>query len=62
MPLFGSKDSSASQDPEVRQFEKMIAKEAHDDQKTLDHAVKDLKKAETSHNKGIKVGQPPAST
>ncbi|THH33699.1 hypothetical protein EUX98_g489 [Antrodiella citrinella] len=55
MPLFGSKDkSSASQDPQVQQFEKIVAKEAHDDQKTLQHAVKDLKHAEASHNKGIK--------
>ncbi|KAI0356534.1 hypothetical protein OH77DRAFT_1423467 [Trametes cingulata] len=53
MPLFGKSDTF-SENPEVRQVEKMIAKEARDDQKNLDHTIKDLSSAEKAHNKSIK--------
>ena len=61
MPLFGSKHDSSTTDPQLREVEKMINSEAKDDQKTLDRAVKDLKKAEASHTKGIKVSASPRS-
>lgn len=54
MPLFGKSDTF-SENPEVRQVEKMIAKEAREDQKNLDHTIKDLSGAEKTHNKSIKV-------
>ncbi|KAI0370171.1 hypothetical protein BV20DRAFT_966785 [Pilatotrama ljubarskyi] len=53
MPLFGKSDTF-SDNPEVRQVEKMIAKEARDDQKNLDHTIKDLSSAEKAHNKSVK--------
>ncbi|OBZ76972.1 hypothetical protein A0H81_03670 [Grifola frondosa] len=40
--------------PELRQVEKMVAKETKADQKNLDHTIKDLRKAEKSHNDSIK--------
>ncbi|KAI0676968.1 hypothetical protein C8Q78DRAFT_1000386 [Trametes maxima] len=53
MPLFGKSDTF-SENPEIRQVEKMVAKEARDDQKALDHTIKDLSTAEKAHNKSIK--------
>ncbi|KAI0824685.1 hypothetical protein BC628DRAFT_1321714 [Trametes gibbosa] len=53
MPLFGKSDTF-SENPEIRQVEKMIAKESREDQKNLDHSIKDLSSAEKSHNKSIK--------
>ena len=57
MGLFGGSKSSstASEDPEIRQVEKMIATEAKNDQKNLDHALKDLSKLDKTHEKAIKV-------
>lgn len=56
MGLFGGSKSSgaASEDPETRQLEKMIATEAKNDQKNLDHALKDLSKLDKTHEKAIK--------
>ncbi|KAI0637908.1 hypothetical protein C8Q77DRAFT_397473 [Trametes polyzona] len=54
MPLFGKSDTF-SENPEIRQVEKMIAKEAREDQKNLDHTIEDLSSAEKAHNKSIKV-------
>ncbi|OCH95991.1 hypothetical protein OBBRIDRAFT_448135 [Obba rivulosa] len=53
MPIFGS-NSNNTMDPEVRQIEKTVAREAKMDQKNMDHAVKDLNSAEKTHNKSIK--------
>ena len=53
--LFGGSKTSGSEDPEIRQLEKMIAKEAKSEQKALDHALKDLSKLDKSHEKAIKV-------
>lgn len=46
-----------SQDPTIRQFEKRIANEARADEKNVDHAIKDLSSAESTHKKSIKVCQ-----
>ncbi|KZT00193.1 uncharacterized protein LAESUDRAFT_732522 [Laetiporus sulphureus 93-53] len=55
MGLFGpSKSGSATEDPEIRQLEKVISSEARNDQKNVDHAIKDLKGAGTTHNKSVK--------
>ncbi|KAI0770742.1 hypothetical protein BC629DRAFT_1595691 [Irpex lacteus] len=43
-----------STDPTIREFERRIANEAKTDQKNLDHAIRDLKNAEKSHEKAIK--------
>ena len=56
MPLFqSSKSDKMSTDPQLRQAEKTIAKEAQGDQKALDHANKDLSGAEKTHSKSLKV-------
>lgn len=56
MPLcFPSKNTTT--DPQVRQFEKRIAEDARVDQKNLDHAIRDLKNAEKTHMKAIKVSR-----
>lgn len=52
---FPAKSDTMSQDPTIRQFEKRISNEARADQKNLDHVIKDLSGAETTHNKSIKV-------
>lgn len=44
-----------STDPQIRQVEKMMEKEAKADQKTLSHAIKDLTGVEKNHDKSIKV-------
>ncbi|KAH9942053.1 hypothetical protein B0H21DRAFT_824207 [Amylocystis lapponica] len=54
MGLFGSSSDGASADPEIRQFEKIIANEAKADQRNMDHAIKDFTTSEKSHNKSIK--------
>ncbi|KZT00191.1 uncharacterized protein LAESUDRAFT_563590 [Laetiporus sulphureus 93-53] len=55
MGLFGlSKSGGASDDPEIRQLERMTTSEARTDQKTVDHAIKDLKDAGKTHNKSVK--------
>lgn len=46
-----------SADPQVREFEKRIANEAQQDQRTLDHAIKDLAQAEKSHTKSGNVAE-----
>ncbi|GBE83604.1 hypothetical protein SCP_0506590 [Sparassis crispa] len=51
MPLIGGSKPS---DPEIRKAEKSAANEARHEQRNLEHAVKDLNKAEKSHEKGIK--------
>ena len=56
MPLFG-KSNNYSENPEVREVEKRVAKEAHQDQKNLDHALGDLNKADKAHNSSIKVSE-----
>ncbi|KAI0092451.1 hypothetical protein BDY19DRAFT_990171 [Irpex rosettiformis] len=43
-----------STDPTIREFERRIANEAKSDQKNLDHAIRDLKNAEKTHQKAIK--------
>ncbi|KAJ3478122.1 hypothetical protein NLI96_g9983 [Meripilus lineatus] len=43
-----------STDPQIRQVEKMMEKEAKADQKTLSHAIKDLTGVEKNHDKSIK--------
>ncbi|KAI9001299.1 hypothetical protein BD414DRAFT_474239 [Trametes punicea] len=53
MGLFG-KSETYSENPEIRQVEKIIAKEAREDQKNLDHTIKDLSSAEKAHNKSVK--------
>ncbi|KAH9894369.1 hypothetical protein C8Q73DRAFT_836312 [Cubamyces lactineus] len=53
MGLFGKSDTF-SDNPEIRQVEKIIAKETREDQKNLDHTIKDLSGAEKAHNKSIK--------
>lgn len=59
MPLcFPSKNNdSMSTDPTIRELERRIANEAKTDQKNLDHAIRDLKNAEKSHEKAIKVSR-----
>ena len=54
MPRFG-KSNNYSENPEVREVEKRVAKEAHQDQKNLDHAIDDLAHADKAHDKSIKV-------
>ncbi|TBU32016.1 hypothetical protein BD311DRAFT_655185 [Dichomitus squalens] len=54
MPLFGKSNNNWSENPEVREVEKRVAKETHEDQKNLDHALGDLSKADNTHNKSIK--------
>ncbi|EPT02318.1 hypothetical protein FOMPIDRAFT_1048014 [Fomitopsis schrenkii] len=56
MGLFGGSKSSGTtaEDPEIRQVEKMIATEAKNEQKNLDHALKDLSKLDKTHEKAIK--------
>ncbi|TFY50308.1 hypothetical protein EVJ58_g11103 [Rhodofomes roseus] len=55
MGLFKSSTAgSTSEDPETRQVEKMIATEAKNEQKTVDHALKDLSKLEKTHDKSLK--------
>ncbi|RPD66674.1 hypothetical protein L226DRAFT_556576 [Lentinus tigrinus ALCF2SS1-7] len=53
MPLFG-KSETFSENPEVREVEKTVAKEARADQKNLDHAISDLSQADKTHSKSIK--------
>ncbi|TFK92983.1 hypothetical protein K466DRAFT_581435 [Polyporus arcularius HHB13444] len=53
MPLLGKSDTF-SENPDVREVEKVVAKEARTDQKNLDHAITDLSHADKSHNKSIK--------
>ncbi|CDO74552.1 hypothetical protein BN946_scf184632.g9 [Trametes cinnabarina] len=53
MGLFGKSDPS-SQNKEDRQIEKIVAKEERDEQKNLDHTVKDLSSAEKAYNKTVK--------
>jgi len=57
MPLFSKNKDDSSADPQVRQLEKMVSNEARQDQKTLDHAIKDLSQAEKTHNSGIKAAE-----
>ena len=54
MPLFGKSDTF-SENPEIREVEKRVAKEARADQKNLDHAINDLSHADKAHDKSIKV-------
>lgn len=61
MPLFGKSDT-VSENPDVREVEKVVAKEARTDQKNLDHAITDLSHADKSHNKSIKVCLPSPTT
>ncbi|KAI0370170.1 hypothetical protein BV20DRAFT_966783 [Pilatotrama ljubarskyi] len=56
MPLFGKSDSF-SENPETREIQKGIAKEARDDQRNLDHSVQDLSRAERTHQKSVKAAQ-----
>lgn len=44
-----------SSDPTIREFERRIATEEKADQRNLDHAIRDLKNAEKSHEKALKV-------
>lgn len=55
MGLFNSTSPEQSQNPEIRQVEKITANGAKADEKNLEHAIKDLKNAEKTHNKGVKV-------
>lgn len=55
MPFFSKRSDSMSTDPTIRQFEKRIASETREDQKNLDHTIKDLNAAEKTHHKSIKV-------
>jgi len=57
MPLFSKNKDDSSADPQVRQLEKRVSNEARQDQKTLDHAIKDLSQAEKTHNSGIKAAE-----
>ncbi|KAI0080697.1 hypothetical protein K474DRAFT_157404 [Panus rudis PR-1116 ss-1] len=43
-----------SQDPAVKQVEKQVATEARLEEKTLQHAIKDLESAEKTHHKSVK--------
>jgi len=43
-----------SADPQIRQYEKMIANDARQDERNLSHAVKDVSSADKAHNKGVK--------
>ncbi|PIL36860.1 hypothetical protein GSI_00550 [Ganoderma sinense ZZ0214-1] len=52
MPLFGK--SKYSENAEIREVEKRVAKEARTDQKSLDSAISDFSKAEDAHTKSIK--------
>lgn len=56
MGIFSSKSKKGtmSDNPETRQVEKMIASETKADQKNVDHALKDFKKADKMHDKSIK--------
>lgn len=54
MGLFSS-DSDMSPNPEIRQVEKIVAKESKADQQSIDHAVKDLAKTEKAASKAVKV-------
>lgn len=55
MPSFFSSNKSSSTDPNIRQEEKRIASDEHVDQKSLNHAINDLKKAEKTHLHAVKV-------
>lgn len=57
MGLFGGSKSSeaASENPEIRQVEQMVATEAKNEQKNLDHTLKDFAKLNGTHEKAIKV-------
>lgn len=50
-----SRTDSVSADPQIRQFENVVASEAKGDQKTLEHAIKDLANADKTHSKSINV-------
>ncbi|EPT02319.1 hypothetical protein FOMPIDRAFT_88996 [Fomitopsis schrenkii] len=56
MGLFGGSKSSeaASENPEIRQVEQMVATEAKNEQKNLDHTLKDFAKLNGTHEKAIK--------
>ncbi|RPD62711.1 hypothetical protein L226DRAFT_532299 [Lentinus tigrinus ALCF2SS1-7] len=60
MPLFGKSDTF-SDNPEVREVEKIVAKEARSDQKNLDHATNDLAQADKTHSKSIKSAEKAAN-
>ena len=54
MPLFAS-SSSKNVDPEVKQVEKAVTKEARVDERNLKHAMKDLEATEKSHAQSVTV-------
>ncbi|KAI0796487.1 hypothetical protein C8Q75DRAFT_741281 [Abortiporus biennis] len=57
LPFSSKKDPNMSKDPQIRQIEQMIANEARSDQKNLEHAIKDVKAGESTHNKSVKAAQ-----
>lgn len=62
LPSFLSSNKSTSTDPQTRREEKRIAGDEHVDQKSLDHALHDLKKAEKTHLNAVKVPHHRASS
>ena len=60
MPLFGSssKSSDLSDNPDIRDVQKRVSKEARADEKNLNHAISDLAKADKVHTKSLKVRLP----
>ena len=58
---FFNKDKNLSQDPQIRKLEKSIAKDGRADQKNLDQATREVRKAEKTHEKAVKVCNVPIS-